>query len=204
MFFTKQPSTSSAEVQPSTSGLHLDRRRCGISQSSSPDVPPSVVAQSLTPTVPDTAMSDTVESDTEENEWKKRLENLHLNDNMKMPPRGTPDYDKLYKVRPLLEILNKSCQSAAKTTTSQPIDESMIQFKGISSLKQYMPLKPIIRGYKVSTRADSKTGYVFEFQIYTAKRADQSTGLYWPCDRNVIKEKDLYIFFIHRIKNFVI
>lgn len=56
--------------------------------------------------------------------FKKVLENIHLNDNSKAPARGTPGYDKLYKVRPLLEMLNKACQSAAKTTTSQSIDES--------------------------------------------------------------------------------
>lgn len=51
------------------------------------------------------------------------------------------------------------------------IDESMIKFKGRSSLKQYMPLKPIKRGYKVWTRAD-ETGYICEFQIYTGRNRD--------------------------------
>ncbi|CAB3229504.1 unnamed protein product [Arctia plantaginis] len=37
--FTEHLSTSFAEVQPSTSGLHLDSRRCRISESSSPEVP---------------------------------------------------------------------------------------------------------------------------------------------------------------------
>lgn len=117
--------------------------------------------------------------------FKKVLENLHLNDNSKIPPRGAPQFDKLYKVRPLLELLNTACQRSAKTTTSQSIDESMIQFKGISTLKQYMPLKPVKRGYKVWTRADSQTGYVFEFQIYTGKRDDQSTE--FGLGANVVK-----------------
>lgn len=37
-----------------------------------------------------------------------------------------------------------------------------------------MPLKPIKRGYKVWTRADSSTGYVFEIDVYTGKRDDQT------------------------------
>ncbi|CAG4958809.1 unnamed protein product [Colias eurytheme] len=82
-------------------------------------------------------------------------------------------------------MLNTACQSAAKTTTSQSIDESMIQFKGRSSLKQYMPLKPIKRGNKVRTRADSETGYVFEFEVYTGKRDDQSTE--FGLGANVVK-----------------
>lgn len=61
----------------------------------------------------------------------------------------------------------------------------MIQFKGISFLKQYMPLKPVKRGYKVWTRADSETGYVFEFEVYTGKRDDHSTEL--GLGANVVK-----------------
>ncbi|CAH2016587.1 unnamed protein product [Acanthoscelides obtectus] len=44
----------------------------------------------------------------------------------------------------------------------------MIRFKGRSSIRQYMPMKPIKRGYKVWVRADS-SGYMCEFQIYTGK-----------------------------------
>ncbi|XP_043474432.1 piggyBac transposable element-derived protein 4-like [Leptopilina heterotoma] len=44
----------------------------------------------------------------------------------------------------------------------------MIKFKGRSSMKQYMPLKPIKRGYKCWVRADP-SGYVCEFQMYTGK-----------------------------------
>ncbi|XP_018377831.1 PREDICTED: uncharacterized protein LOC108770657 [Trachymyrmex cornetzi] len=49
----------------------------------------------------------------------------------------------------------------------------MIRFKGRNSIKQYLPMKPIKRGYKVWVRAD-KYGYVCEFQIYTRKANDKS------------------------------
>ena len=42
----------------------------------------------------------------------------------------------------------------------------MITFKGRSSLKQYLPLKPIKRGYRVWCICDPVTGYLFNFQIY--------------------------------------
>ena len=38
-------------------------------------------------------------------------------------------------------------------------------------MKQYMPQKPIKRGYKVWLRSDMN-GYVWEFQIYTGKIAN--------------------------------
>ena len=52
------------------------------------------------------------------------------------------------------------------------IDEAMIPFKGRSSLKQYMPLKPVKRGIKVWARADASNGYVSAFQVYTGKSGD--------------------------------
>ena len=45
----------------------------------------------------------------------------------------------------------------------------MIPFKGRSALKQYLPMKPIKRGFKVWVRADSINGYVCDFEVYTGK-----------------------------------
>lgn len=52
----------------------------------------------------------------------------------------------------------------------------MIRFKGRSSLKQYLPNKPIKRGFKVWVRAD-KFGFVCEFQIYVGKIDGRSEKL---------------------------
>lgn len=99
--------------------------------------------------------------------FKKILRCLHLNDNEHQPAKNMPGYDKLYKLRPLIDLINESCQNNCTDSGSQSIDESMILFKGRSSLKQYMPMKPIKRGYKVWCRCDSQSGYLFEFQIYS-------------------------------------
>ncbi|XP_023311304.1 piggyBac transposable element-derived protein 3-like [Anoplophora glabripennis] len=103
------------------------------------------------------------------------LSNIHLNDNAVQPQKGEQNYDKLYKVRPLLSKLQETFMSSMKPSEFQSVDESMIRFKGRSSFRQYMPMKPIKRGYKVWVRADS-TGYKCEFQIYTGK-ADQVQNL---------------------------
>ena len=52
----------------------------------------------------------------------------------------------------------------------------MIKFKGRSSLKQYMPAKPIKRGYKCWVRAD-ESSYLCEFQIYTGKTENPEKNL---------------------------
>ncbi|ENN74501.1 piggyBac transposable element-derived protein 3 [Dendroctonus ponderosae] len=96
------------------------------------------------------------------------LANIHLNDNSVQPGRDSPNYDKLYKLRPLLDILSETYKNSWKPSKNQSIDESMIRFKGRNALKQYMPNKPIKRGYKVWVRAE-ESGYVCQFQIYTGK-----------------------------------
>ncbi|CAH1974499.1 unnamed protein product [Acanthoscelides obtectus] len=101
------------------------------------------------------------------------LGNVHLNDSVMQPKRGEPLYDKLYKVRPILQILSENYAKYYKPTKNVSIDESMIRFKGRSSLRQYMPNKPIKRGYKVLVRA-SESGYVDHFQIYTGKNGENA------------------------------
>lgn len=94
---------------------------------------------------------------------------LHLNDNNLMPARTHPDYDKLYKVRPMIEILRRNFRNNYKPSECVAIDESMIKFKGRSTLKQYMPKKPIKRGYKVWMKC-AQSGYCLDFDIYVGKK----------------------------------
>lgn len=99
------------------------------------------------------------------------LSNLHLNDNSIQPERNSPNYDKLYKVRPLINHLQDRFLTCFHLSKNISIDESMIKFKGRSTLKQYMPKKPVKRGYKVWMLAD-QTGYCHKFEIYTGKTGD--------------------------------
>lgn len=93
---------------------------------------------------------------------------LHLNDKTKEPKKGDSEYDKLYKIRSILNKLNETFKTYWKPRKCQSVDESMIKFKGRSSLKQYMPTKPVKRGYKCWVRAD-ESSFVCEFQVYTGK-----------------------------------
>ena len=52
------------------------------------------------------------------------------------------------------------------------IDEAMIAFKGRSLMKQYLPKKPIKRGFTVWVRADSHNAYISQFECYTGKKGD--------------------------------
>ena len=96
------------------------------------------------------------------------LSHLHLNDNSMIKSRDDPDFDRLHKVRPFLDHLQSKFLQLYSPTEHQAIDESMIKFKGRQSMKQYVPLKPIKRGYKVWVRADDN-GYTCESEVYTGK-----------------------------------
>ena len=68
------------------------------------------------------------------------LSNLHINDNTKMDRNKR---DKIFKIRPLIEHLNKQFIKYGRMNEYLSVDESIIRFKGRSSLKQYNPMKPI-------------------------------------------------------------
>jgi hypothetical protein len=54
------------------------------------------------------------------------------------------------------------------------VDETMIKFRGQSSVKQYMPMKPVKLGFKMWVLACSFTGYCLALSLYEGK--DGSTG----------------------------
>ena len=91
--------------------------------------------------------------------------------------RGQPEYDWFAKVCPVITALQKSFLEANNPHRENAIDEAMIKFKGRSSLKQYLPKKPIKRGFKVWVRADSHNGYLCNFEIYTGKEKSTEVNL---------------------------
>ena len=58
------------------------------------------------------------------------LKFLHLNDSEVQPVRGEPGHDKLYKVRPFLDLVVENFKSAYQPQQHISIDESVISYKG--------------------------------------------------------------------------
>jgi len=97
--------------------------------------------------------------------FDKILVNLHCNDNTALPDNNK---DKLYKIRHMIDQMNFVFKQHYFGTREVSVDESMIKFKGRSSLKQYNPMKPIKRGYKLWCLADQK-GYIMNFKVYQGR-----------------------------------
>ena len=87
------------------------------------------------------------------------------------PPSSSPP-DRLYKVRPVITAVLAACRTHYRPHREQAIDEAMIGFKGRSSMKQYLPMKQVKRGFKIWVRADSHNGYISEFECYTGRKGD--------------------------------
>jgi hypothetical protein len=98
---------------------------------------------------------------------------LHLQNNEDQPQQP----DKLWKVRWFLSFLNQKFKELYTPYGNVTIDESMVKFKGRLGFRQYLPAKPIKWGIKVWTMAESETGYMYSFQVYTGKENQQEKGL---------------------------
>ena len=75
----------------------------------------------------------------------------------------------------MMEYLKERFFEVYKPNREVAVDEAMIKFHGRSSLKQYLPKKPIKRGIKVWVLGDS---HFVDFQVYTGKVGGRTeTGL---------------------------
>ena len=103
---------------------------------------------------------------------------LHLNDSQTQPQRGEPGFDKLFKIRPLLDLLLPSFKDSYTPTQFLSIDESMVSFKGRLSFLQYLPKKSHKWGMKAWVLADAQNAYTWGWRLYTGKEEDRvQTGL---------------------------
>lgn len=119
-----------------------------------------------------------------------------MNDNCLQPKQGETGFDKLYKLRPMLDTLSATFQNHYRPNEQQSIDESMVRFKGRIGFRQYVP-KTSQRGDKIWIRAD-QSSFVSQLQIYTGKRDGGEEGLSSRVDKDftrVLVEKHHKVFF---------
>ncbi len=90
---------------------------------------------------------------------------LHLSNNLLQKKKDEPGYDKLFKVRKLLDLLNKNFKACADTEEIMSVDEQMIPYKGNLMLKVYMKNKPSKWGIKIWALA-GQSGYIHSFNVF--------------------------------------
>lgn len=104
------------------------------------------------------------------------LQFFHLVNNDNQLPRGDANYDKAFKIRSIIDYLVPKWQMYFGPDKELSVDESMIPFKGRTSLMQYMPAKPTKWGLKAWGLADAETGYMYNWKLYLGKDGG------WPAD----------------------
>jgi len=106
------------------------------------------------------------------------LQFLHVVDNSLAVASDHPDHDRLFKIKPMLTHLIQCWQTAYYPCKEVSVDESIIAFKGRSHMVVYKPAKPhkwgIINAWVL---AESSTGYVWNMDIYTGRKAVAEVGL---------------------------
>ena len=80
-------------------------------------------------------------------------------------PNTDKDFDKLFKVRPVLDSLGEKCRQLPEEENHS---EQIIPTKSRTSLKQYLPNKPNKWGIKVWARC-GVSDILYDFEVYTGK-----------------------------------
>ncbi|XP_059425059.1 piggyBac transposable element-derived protein 4-like [Carassius carassius] len=119
---------------------------------------------------------------------------LHLNDpkvdaeNEKK--RGTPEYDRLCKIKPLYQDMRDACRASFHPSQNISIDEQMVASNTKNILLEYMEDKPTRWGYKLFVLEDSLCGYTWDFFIYEAKvYSEKSKGISYDSVMSLANEK---------------
>lgn len=103
---------------------------------------------------------------------------FHCNDNNKIDP-----FDKMYKLRPLMDMLKQNFIKNFVWEQDSDFDEAMIKYFGKHVCKQFIRDKPIRFGFKMWC-LNAPSGYLVNFDMYQGlipKRDDKHEELFGKC-----------------------
>ncbi|KAL8588964.1 hypothetical protein ACOMHN_065746 [Nucella lapillus] len=110
------------------------------------------------------------------NRFQLILQFLHFHDNATMPGPNDPNYDRLYKIRPVVDHLHEKFQEVYEPRQAVCVDESLLLWKGRLIFRQYIPMKRARFGIKIYLCCESDGdvkgggGYCYRFKVYAGKQ----------------------------------
>ncbi|XP_052775666.1 piggyBac transposable element-derived protein 4-like isoform X1 [Mya arenaria] len=104
------------------------------------------------------------------NRFQKLDQYFHVSDRASEPRCGDPGYDRLFKVREVMTAVMDCFKRAYTLSKEVAVDEAMIKYSGRLSFRQYMPNKPIKHGVKVWMLCDSRSAYLWNFDVYLGRQ----------------------------------
>lgn len=106
--------------------------------------------------------SEVIQNTMSRDRFELLLKFLHFSNNQE----EYADQDRLFKLRPLLDLLRARFKSVYVPGSVIYIDETMVPWKGRLLFKQYIPGKAHKYGVKIYKLA-ATNGYTWNFRIYT-------------------------------------
>ena len=108
------------------------------------------------------------------------------------PPRDSDSYDKMYKIWPIVEHLNKVFPKYYHYGPHVVLDESTVGMHSCDSSRQFCPQKPCKWGWKVFLLCDSEyieKPYLLSFSPYLGKKYTPKSkyGLYFDVVQKMTK-----------------
>ena len=106
------------------------------------------------------------------NRFCEILQNLHFADNT-----YDDKTDRGFKVRPVIDHLNKKFAEVLSNNEEQSINERMVKLNWCSAMKQYINSKSIKWGFKFWFRCSSKTRYLYQMDTYLGEKQNAEFNL---------------------------
>ena len=103
------------------------------------------------------------------NTFQSILSNFQVSNKDFDLPRNHPNHDPLFKVRPMIDMMDRTFLQAYKCGRDLSFDESCCPYKGRVHFYCYNPSKPSKWHLKLFEVLDAMTGYVVGFDVYTGK-----------------------------------
>ena len=119
------------------------------------------------------------------NRFEKIKQFFHCNDNSRNLPKTHKDFDKLFKVRPVLDSVREKCQQLPQEQ-NHSVDEQIIATKSRTSLKQYLPNKPNKWGIKVWARCGVASSTTLRCTLVKQPKQKQSQNCLWVAMLSVV------------------
>ncbi|KAM4723160.1 piggyBac transposable element-derived protein 4-like [Rhinophrynus dorsalis] len=94
---------------------------------------------------------------------------LHYNDNAAALPQDHPKYDRLYKMRPVIDHLAARFQAVYTPGQNIAVDEPLLLYKRRIFFKEPITSKRAWYGVKLYKLCESSTGYTYRFRISAGK-----------------------------------
>jgi hypothetical protein len=99
---------------------------------------------------------------------------LHFTDNDKETDHNHENYDRLWKIREVFDMLDVAYSRFYNPSEHSAIDEVIVLFKGRVVFKQYIPKKHKRLGIKMFKLCDA-TGYTDDMEVYLGEDRQRAT-----------------------------